>query len=63
MHVFNSGFTTSNLLLLLVLLLLLLLLLLSLELQSLVNISLFQNCLPLLSALLISPPVPHAHVL
>ena len=50
------------LLLLLLLLLFLLLLLLLLALQSSVNLSLYHKCPPLFSILLLTSPVPHAHI-
>ena len=45
------------------LLLLFLLLLLLMAVQSLVDVSLFQNCPSLYSVLLLTSPVPQAHVL
>jgi hypothetical protein len=59
----NTFLLLLLLLRLLLLLLLLLLLRFLLLLQALVDLSPLQNCPPLFSVLLLTSPVPHAHVL
>jgi hypothetical protein len=49
--------------LLLLLLLLLLIIIIILALQSLVDLSVFQNCSPVLSVLCLTPPILYAHLL